>query len=77
MSLCNPSCPGTHYVELRDQPGSASRVVGLRHVPPPPDSILLFAAFQLGKKYQGLGGDEWQWRRCKVMALLRNYRKQR
>jgi hypothetical protein len=35
VSLCSPSCPGTHFVdqaglELRNPPASASRVLGLK-----------------------------------------------
>jgi hypothetical protein len=35
VSLCNPGCPGTHFVdqaglELRNPPASASRVLGLK-----------------------------------------------
>jgi hypothetical protein len=35
VSLCNPSCPGTHSVdqaglELRNPPASASQVLGLK-----------------------------------------------
>jgi hypothetical protein len=35
VSLCSPSCPGTHFVdqaglELRNLPASASRVLGLK-----------------------------------------------
>jgi hypothetical protein len=35
VSLCNPGCPGTHFVdqaglELRNLPASASQVLGLK-----------------------------------------------
>jgi hypothetical protein len=35
VSLCSPGCPGTHSVdkvglELRDQPASASQVLGIK-----------------------------------------------
>jgi hypothetical protein len=35
VSLCNPGCPGTHFVdqaglELRNPPASASQVLGLK-----------------------------------------------
>jgi hypothetical protein len=39
ITLCSPGCPGTHSVdqvglELRDQPASASQVLGLKGAPP-------------------------------------------
>jgi hypothetical protein len=49
VSLCSPSCPGTHFVdqaglELRNLPASASRVLGLKAWPPLPGSDeLLFS----------------------------------
>jgi hypothetical protein len=46
VSLCSPGCPRTHFVdqaglELRNLPASASRVLGLRHVPPHPAGFFL------------------------------------
>jgi hypothetical protein len=43
VSLCNPGCPGTHFVdqaglELRNPPASASLVLGLKECATTPSS---------------------------------------
>jgi hypothetical protein len=47
VSLCSPSCPGTHSVdqaglELRNPPASASQVLGLKVCATTPGCSLLF-----------------------------------
>jgi hypothetical protein len=47
VSLCNPGCPGTHFIdqvglELRNLPASASRVLGLKACTTVPSFKYLF-----------------------------------
>jgi hypothetical protein len=47
VSLCNPGCPGTHFVdqaglELRHPPASASRVLGLKACATTPGMLWTF-----------------------------------
>jgi hypothetical protein len=47
VSLYNPGCPGTHFVDqaglaLRNPPASTSRVLGLKACTTTPSSVFLF-----------------------------------
>jgi hypothetical protein len=62
ISLYSPGCPGTHFVdqaglELRNQPASASQVLGSRGAPPCP-AFFFFLLIQGLKCERDI---EWDW----------------